>query len=206
MEKRKHWESVYQTKDYTKVGWYQSSAEISLELLKKIGISTEASVIDVGAGASTFIDGLIKAGYKNITLLDISKEAFDIVKERLGANHKIPSYLIEDVRTVSLSDRYALWHDRAAFHFLQEEKEQRAYVQTMYDSLRAEGYAIIGTFALDGPDSCSDLPVRQYDCITMQNVVKNLFTIVDVVESIHLTPSGGEQKFCFFILQPVNGI
>jgi len=198
---KEHWESVYQTKDHTKVGWYQSSCDSSLELLEKIGITKEASVIDIGAGASTFVDGLLENGFEDITLLDISKEAFEIVKERLGQKAAIPHYLVDDITTVSLPHRYDLWHDRAAFHFLLEESEQQAYIQTLYESLNPNGYAIIGTFAVDGPDSCSALGVQQYNRERMEQVLDNRMKIIDVVESIHVTPSGSEQKFCFFILQ-----
>jgi SAM-dependent methyltransferase len=204
MDRREHWTNVYRTKDHTKVGWFQPAAEISLALFDKIGITAEASVIDIGAGASTLVDGLLARGYKNITLLDISEEALELVKERLGDENNIPEYLIEDITTASLLNRYTLWHDRAAFHFLLNEEEQRAYVRTMYDSLDAEGYAIIGTFALNGPDTCSALPVQQYDRTRMARVLDNRFTIIDVVENTHVTPSGSEQNFCFFILQPVK--
>ncbi|MDD5212725.1 MAG: class I SAM-dependent methyltransferase, partial [Sulfuricurvum sp.] len=157
MEKKEHWETVYKTKDHTKVGWYQPSCDTSLALIEHIGISNEASVIDIGAGASTFADGLLERGFDNITLLDISQEALDITRGRLGKKSQIPDYLVEDITSVSLPNRYDLWHDRAAFHFLLHESEQHAYVQTMRNALDPQGYAIIATFALDGPDSCSAL-------------------------------------------------
>ncbi|MFA6187970.1 MAG: class I SAM-dependent methyltransferase [Sulfuricurvum sp.] len=203
MGRQKHWETVYQTKDHTKVGWYQPACHISLELLDKIGITQEASVIDIGAGASTFVDGLLECGFSNITLLDISKEALDIVKERLGKKANTPQYLVEDITTASLPQHYDLWHDRAAFHFLQDAGEQQAYIRTMCASLNSNGYAIIGTFAVDGPDSCSTLSVKQYNRENMQQVLGNCITILDVIETTHITPSGVEQKFSFFILKAI---
>jgi SAM-dependent methyltransferase len=204
--KQEHWKIVYQTKDYTKVGWYQPSSDFSLELLERIGISNEASVIDIGAGASTLVDGLISRGFRNITLLDISKEAFDIVRERLAEDNNIPNYRVEDIAVALSPRRYDLWHDRAAFHFLQEEREVQGYVQNMYDSLSAEGHAIIGTFAIDGPDSCSALPVQQYNIERMQRVLGERFSIVESAENIHTTPGGSEQKFIFFIIKPIQSI
>lgn len=203
MNTQEHWDNVYKTKDHTKVGWYQPLPEISLEILARIGASPEASVIDIGAGASTFVDALIRRGFRDIALLDISKEAFDIVKERLEGDKEIPTYLIEDITTASLPREYTLWHDRAVFHFLQEESEQQSYLQAMHDALMSTGYAIIGTFAVDGPESCSSLPVKQYDKETMETVLKNRFTIVEVIETVHMTPGGSEQKFSFFLLKPV---
>lgn len=203
MEKQEHWETVYQTKDHTKVGWYQPSCDSSLELIEKIGVSKNASVIDIGAGASTFVDGLLDRGFKNITLLDLSNEALTITRERLADKAHIPNYLVEDITTVSLPQHYDLWHDRAAFHFLLDESEQQRYIHTMLDSLNSEGYAIIGTFAVDGPESCSALTVKQYNRKRMEDVLDGQMAIIDMVERIHITPSGSEQKFSFFILKPI---
>lgn len=203
MGTKEHWETVYQTKDHTKVGWYQPSSDSSLELIEKIGLSKEASVIDIGAGASTFVDGLIERGYKNITLLDLSNEALTIIKERLGDKAAIPNYFVADITTVSLPQRYDLWHDRAAFHFLLDEREQQSYIRTMRDSLTPQGYAIIGTFAVDGPESCSALSVKQYNRSEMEAVLDGQMAIIEAVESIHITPGGSEQKFSFFILKPI---
>jgi trans-aconitate methyltransferase len=200
---QEHWETVYQTKDHTKVGWYQPSSDSSLELIEKIGLSQEASVIDIGAGASTFVDGLLERGFKNITLLDLSNEALNITKKRLGDKAHIPNYLVADIITVSLSQRYDLWHDRAAFHFLLDDSQQQGYIRTMHDSLHPQGYAIIGTFSVDGPESCSALSVKQYNRSQMEDVLDGKMAIIDVVESIHITPGGSEQKFSFFILKPI---
>ncbi|MDP3022419.1 MAG: class I SAM-dependent methyltransferase [Sulfuricurvum sp.] len=201
MQRQEHWETVYQTKDHTKVGWYQPSCDTLLELIQKIGLSKEVSVIDIGAGASTFVDGLIEYGFKNITLLDLSNEALTITKKRLKDKAHIPNYLVEDITAVSLPQRYDLWHDRAAFHFLLDENEQQSYIQTMCNSLNPQGYAIIGTFAVDGPDSCSALSIQQYNRERMEEVMDGRIAIIDVIENIHITPSGGEQKFSFFILK-----
>jgi 2-polyprenyl-3-methyl-5-hydroxy-6-metoxy-1,4-benzoquinol methylase len=203
VEKKEHWETVYKTKDHTKVGWYQLSSDTSLERIEKLGLSHNASVIDIGAGASTLVDGLIERGFKNITLLDLSNEALTITKKRLEDKAAIPNYLVADISTVSLPQRYDLWHDRAAFHFFLEESEQQSYISTMRDSLNPEGYAIIGTFAVDGPESCSALSVKQYDRERMEDVLDGQMAIKEVLESIHITPGGSEQKFSFFILKPI---
>lgn len=203
MGRQEHWETVYQTKDHTKVGWYQPSSDSSLELIEKIGLFKKASIIDIGAGASTFVDGLLDCGFKNITLLDLSNKALNITRERLGDKSYIPNYLVEDITTVSLPQRYDLWHDRAAFHFLLDESEQHRYIRAMHDSLNPEGYAIIGTFAVDGPESCSALPVRQYNEERIENLVQGRFTILEVIEENHITPGGSQQRYCYFVLKPI---
>lgn len=200
--KQRHWENVYTTKDMSKVGWCQQEPSLSLALLQKIDSTPKDVFIDVGCGVSTLSDRLIDLGYRDITLLDISSSALEIVKQRLGASADIPHYRVGDVCTFTSEKRFDVWHDRAVFHFLQKEEEQQAYMETLQRLLSPSGHAIIGTFALDGPDSCSALPVRQYDKERMQKAIQGRFELVDVVDEIHITPSGSEQKYCFFLLQP----
>lgn len=202
--KQRHWENVYTTKDVSKVGWYQEIPSISLSLLEKIGSIPKDSIIDVGCGASKLADVLIDSGYSDITLLDLSSSALEIIKKRLGATADLPVYCVGDVCTFSSDKLFDVWHDRAVFHFLQKEEEQQTYLETLYKSLSPEGHAIIGTFGVNGPDSCSALPVRQYNEEQMKNLVKDRFDIVEVVNETHITPSGSEQHYCFFILKPIQ--
>lgn len=199
--RQRHWENVYTTKDVSKVGWYQEAPSTSLSLLQKIGSTQKNRFIDVGCGASMLVDGLIDLGYQNITLLDISPSALEIVKKRLGVNADLPIYRAEDVCTFSSETLFDVWHDRAAFHFLQKEEEQQAYLKTLHQALSPNGHAIIGTFAVDGPDSCSALPVRQYNEERMRNIVGEYFEILEVIEETHITPGGSEQRYCFFVLK-----
>lgn len=198
----RHWENVYQTKEHTKVGWYQKEPSISLLLLKKIGSTPKDAFIDVGCGVSTLADTLIHSGYQDITLLDISTSALEIIKKRLGATDDLPVYCVGDVCTFSSDKHFDVWHDRAVFHFLQKEEEQHAYLETLYRSLSLQGHAIIGTFGVNGPDSCSALPVRQYNKEKMKHLVQGRFDIIEVVDETHITPGGSEQHYCFFILKP----
>lgn len=202
--KQRHWETVYMTKDVSKVGWYQETPSISLSLLEKVGSTPKDSFIDVGCGASTLVDTLIESGYEDITLLDISSSALEIIKMRLGLAAGLPVYCVRDVCTFSSEKLFDVWHDRAVFHFIQKQEEQEAYFKTLYKSLSPEGHAIIGTFGVYGPDSCSALPVCRYDQEQMKNLVQGYFDILEVIDEIHITPSGCEQHYCFFILKP-NG-
>ncbi|MDD2267098.1 class I SAM-dependent methyltransferase [Sulfuricurvum sp.] len=202
--KQRHWENVYTTKDMSKVGWYQKEPSISLALLQKIGSTPKDAIIDVGCGVSTLSDRLIDLGYRDISLLDISSSALEIVKKRLGASADIPVYHVGDVCTFASDKQFDVWHDRAVFHFLQKEEEQHAYMDTLYRSLSPDGHAIIGTFAVDGPDSCSALPVRQYNKERMENCIQGRFELIDLIDETHITPGGSEQKYCFFILKSVK--
>ncbi|MDP3302516.1 MAG: methyltransferase domain-containing protein [Sulfuricurvum sp.] len=200
---QRHWENVYSTKDVSKVGWYQETPSMSLALLEKIGATPKDSIIDVGCGASVFADTLIDLGYRDITLLDISSSALEIVKKRLNTSAAIPSYCVGDVCTFSTEKLFDVWHDRAVFHFLQKEEEQQEYLETLYKSLSSKGHVIIATFGVDGPDSCSTLPVRQYNEERIKNLVKERFNVIDVIQEAHVTPGGSEQSYCYFILKPI---
>lgn len=201
--KQRHWENVYTTKDVSKVGWHQETPSMTLALLEKIGSTSKDRIIDVGCGASKLADVLIDSGYRDITLLDLSASALEIIKKRL-TTADLPVYCVGDVCTFSSDKLFDVWHDRAVFHFLQKEEEQQAYLETLHKSLSPEGHAIIGTFGVNGPDSCSALPVRQYNEEQMKNLVKDRFDITEVVDEIHITPSGSEQHYCFFILKPIH--
>lgn len=204
--KQRHWETVYTTKDMSQVGWYQETPSTSLSLLEKIGSTSKDRIIDVGCGASSLADVLIDSGYHDITLLDLSSRALEIIKKRLGDDSDLPLYCVGDVCTFLSEKLFDVWHDRAVFHFLQKEEEQQSYLETLYKSLSPEGHAIIGTFGVNGPHSCSSLPVRQYNEEQIKNLVQGHFDIIEVVDEIHITPSGSEQHYCFFILKPIQSL
>lgn len=202
--KQRHWENVYTTKELSKVGWYQQEPSISLSLLQKIGSTPKDAFIDVGCGVSTLADTLIRLGYRDITLLDISSSALEMLKKRLGASADLPVYHAGDVCAFVSDKQFDVWHDRAVFHFLQKEEEQYAYMETLHRLLSSTGHVIIGTFAVDGPDSCSALPVKQYNKERMEKVIQGRFELIDLTDETHITPSGSEQKYCYFVLRPTK--
>jgi len=152
ISRKEHWENVYKTKDHKKVSWYQESPEISLELLSKIHADSSQSIIDVGCGASVLTDKLIEQGYRDITLVDLSEDALSTIKDRLGNEGNIPSYLSQDITKATFIDTFDIWHDRAVFHFLTDLKDRKDYMLTLSKSLSNNGRAIIGTFSINGPN------------------------------------------------------
>lgn len=199
--RKDHWENVYQTKDHKKVGWYQESPDVSLELLSKIHADPSQSIIDVGCGASVLVDKLIEQGYKEITLVDLSEEALSIIKDRLGDKGNIPNYFSQDITKAAYSDTFDIWHDRAVFHFLTDAKDRKDYISTLSKSLSDHGRAIIGTFSVNGPNACSGLDVVQYDEEKMKSALSPDLELVDSVISIHEMPNGAEQEYMYFIIK-----
>ncbi len=192
-----HWERVHRTRSPTEVSWYQPSADLSLELIDKSGVKADAPVIDVGAGGSTLVDGLLDRGFSDVSVLDIAASAFDATRARLGDRAGRVRYIVADVTAWLPGRAYALWHDRAAFHFLTEEPLRRAYRDTLRKALAPRGHAIIATFAEDGPERCSGLPVRRYSAEALAAEFAGLLRPVEERRSVHRTPAGGLQSFVF---------
>ena len=196
-----HWDSVYASQPATKVSWYESRPQRSLDFIRATGIASLDPIIDVGGGASVLVDALIEADYHDLTVLDVSAEALRALRERLGSRAERVTFLLREVTEFEPSRQYALWHDRAVFHFLVEPSDRRHYVQALHRALRRGGHAIVCTFGPEGPQRCSGLPVVRYDAAALAAELGPEFSLVDSVLTIHRTPRGVEQQFlnCRFI-------
>jgi len=192
-----HWEHVYSTKAETAVSWFQERPDISLELIRATGIEPNASIVDIGGGASRLADALLREGFKAITVLDLSAEALAIAKVRLGSRADDVAWIVADVTKWQPAQTSDLWHDRAAFHFLTEANDRAAYAQRVRQVVRPGGHVIIGTFAPDGPERCSGLPVMRHDATTLGEVLGPAFALVESRRHDHQTPGGALQRFQF---------
>ena len=192
-----HWQSVYQSKGERDVSWFQETPAISLDLIRATGVNNSASIIDVGGGASRLVDALIDEGFDSITVLDLSEKALATSRARLGARAGHVKWVVADVTTWQPSQTYDVWHDRAAFHFLTETNDQTAYAECVRKAVRLGGHVIIGTFALDGPERCSGLPVVRHDEASLGKVLGPSFELVERRNHAHQTPTGTIQRFQF---------
>lgn len=196
--KKTHWETVYETKPADSVSWFQPHAEKSLEIIQATGQNKHAALIDVGGGASTLVDDLLNLGYNNLSVLDLSAAALKVAQDRLGAKAATVNWLVGDITTVSLpANAYDIWHDRAVFHFLTEEADRRAYVAQVMRSVRPNGHIIIATFAEDGPEKCSGLPVMRYSPEALHQEFGRGFQLVSQDKETHHTPFGTDQQFIY---------
>jgi len=193
-----HWERIYETRTPDQVSWYQECPAISLDLIRRTGISTTGRIIDVGGGASTLVDKLLDEGYLDVTVLDISGAALQAARRRLGARAASVAWLEADILQESLSlEAYDVWHDRAVFHFLTRREDRQMYVHAVKRALRREGYLIIATFAQEGPTHCSGLEVARYSPVELHDEFGEDFELVNSLPENHHTPSGAEQKFVY---------
>jgi SAM-dependent methyltransferase len=195
--RKAHWENVYSTKGEREVSWYQESPAPSLELIALARLSADASIIDIGGGASRLVDALVDRNVGQITVLDLSAAALDAAKQRLGNKAAKVRWEIADVTKWEPSQTCDLWHDRAAFHFLTDQADQSAYVDRLKKAVKRGGCVIIGTFALDGPEKCSGLPIVRYDAASLSGTLGSDFKLIDARRHDHATPWGAVQRFQF---------
>lgn len=196
-----HWQKVYTTKGEREVSWFQESPAVSLELLAKVGAVPNSAIVDIGGGASRLVDHLIERGFGDVTVLDLSEAALDAAKARLGDRAALVHWVVADVTTWEPAKAYDIWHDRAAFHFLTDEHDRAAYVTRLVRGLGVGGHAIIATFAPDGPDRCSGLPVMRYDAASLAQILGGAFALVHTLRHEHATPWGSQQMFQFSVFR-----
>lgn len=201
LDRQAHWQDVYTRKAENEVSWYQATPDVSLALIEA-ATSPGAAIVDVGGGASRLVDALIGRGY-DVTVVDIADAALATAQERLGGQAAAARWVAADVTRWRPERTFDLWHDRAVFHFLTEADDRRAYEAVMAAALPTGGHAVIGTFAADGPERCSGLPVRRYDPQDLAAEFRNHFTPVRDLRHDHVTPGGTVQKFQFTVLRKV---
>lgn len=202
MEKKKHWENIYQTKNIDGVSWYQETPYESIELIKKFSTTDSDLIIDIGCGKSFLADNLLKLNYKNITLVDISLNALKEVKERL--NNKSLNFIETDVLNLKLERTFDIWHDRAVFHFITNKKSIEKYISLCNEYIGEGGKLIIGTFAEDGPLKCSGLEIKRYSVENLKELFKENFEFIEGFKKLHSTPFGTRQSFTFCVFRKIT--
>ncbi|GAC1376552.1 MAG: class I SAM-dependent methyltransferase [Hymenobacter sp.] len=201
-----HWEAVYAAKQPHELGWFQAEPTASLTLIRDLALPRQAAIIDIGGGDSRLVDFLLAEGYEDVTVLDLSGTALARARQRLGAQADRVQWLEADVRTFVPTRPYALWHDRAAFHFLTTAPEVAQYLQVARGALAPGAYLALGTFSTRGPARCSGLPVQQYSADTLTAQLREGFRNLRCRSEDHLTPSHTPQNFlfCTFQRQPAE--
>jgi SAM-dependent methyltransferase len=196
-----HWEGVHAEKGAGDVSWWQETDSLWLDLIERAGASPADPVVDVGAGASLLVDALLDAGFSDVTVLDISAAALDRVARRLGARAAGVRLVAADVTEFRGDRPYALWHDRAVFHFLTDPADRDAYRASLRANVAPGGLAVLAVFAPDGPETCSGLPVRRYDVQGLVDEIGAGFALVHAERRVHTTPWGSEQPFTVALLR-----
>lgn len=205
MDSKQHWERIYTIKTPDSVSWFQEHADQSLRLIRNTRLGKDAAIIDVGGGASRLADDLAAEGYTDLTVLDLSSAALVVAKQRLGKHADDVHWMEGDITRAEFPiHRFDIWHDRAVFHFLTDPADRHAYVERVMRAVRPGGHVIVATFAEDGPDKCSGLPVMRYQPETLHAEFGGAFQLVEHEKEAHHTPSGTIQQFVYCYCRKVH--
>jgi trans-aconitate methyltransferase len=199
--RKAHWEGVYASKGETEVSWFQETPAPSFELIECAGAKPASAIIDIGGGASRLVDVLLARGFSDLTVLDISPAALAAAQARLGDRADRVAWIAADATEWQPEARYDVWHDRAAFHFLTAPRDQQAYLIRLERALRPGGHVVIGTFAPDGPEKCSGLPVMRHDAASLARLLGEDFELVEERRHAHETPWASLQRFQFSLFR-----
>jgi SAM-dependent methyltransferase len=198
-----HWQRVWTDKEPTEVSWFEPSPRVSLELIDQLELAPDAAIIDVGGGASGLTAELVRRGHQDLTVADVSEAALARAREGMGADAARVDWVVADVREADFGREFALWHDRAVFHFLTAEADRHAYRDVLQRSLAVGGLAIIATFAPEGPTSCSGLPVARYAADELAAELTPVLELRSSQTEVHETPTGNEQQFLYALFAAV---
>ena len=202
MERKNHWEQVYETKQPNEVSWTQENPKTSLDFIHETHLDKTAKIIDIGGGDSKLVDYLLEEGYENISVLDISANALERAKKRLGKNSEKVTWIVSDITEFKPETKYDIWHDRATFHFLTTSEQIKKYAEITQKWI--DGFLIIGTFSENGPKKCSGLDIKQYSEIELEKQFSENFKKIKCITEDHTTPFETKQNFTFCAFEKRN--
>ena len=197
-----YWDEAYRSRGFTAVSWFQSAPTVSLELIEVLGVDKTEAVIDIGGGSSPLVDHLVRAGFEDVTVLDVSEAALESARQRVGETGAV-TWLHGDLLRWQPTRSYTLWHDRAVFHFLTAQADRDQYLLTLNEAMASGGAVVMATFASDGPDYCSGLPVARYSPQGLSDVLGDGFRVVAERRELHTTPAGAVQPFTWVAAKAV---
>lgn len=195
-----HWNGIYESKTADQTSWYERVPSVSRDMIESHTSPTD-SIIDVGAGSSFLADTLLSDGYSDLTVLDVSSAALQTVKDRFIAAPIAPEFIVTDITRWQPARSYHLWHDRAVFHFMVTDEMRSGYRAAMTAAVTPGGHAIIGTFALDGPEQCSGISVVRYSAAALAEQFADSFDLIDSATQMHSTPWGVDQRFVWVTMR-----
>ena len=202
INRKNHWETVYETKQSNEVSWTQENPKTSIDFIRNTHLGKSARIIDIGGGDSKLVDFLLEEGFENITVLDISEKALERAKKRLGKNAEKVNWIASDITEFKPETTYDIWHDRATFHFLTTGEQIKKYVETTEKWV--SGFLIIGTFSDQGPKKCSGLDIKQYSESELENQFSNCFKKLKCITEDHVTPFETKQNFTFCTFEKIK--
>ena len=198
-----NWNDAYTEKTVAQRSWSQQVPSESLASIARAMLQPDDPIIDVGGGASLLVDELLARGHTDVTVLDIADAALAEARSRITAagDDANITWIAADITTWQPTRQYALWHDRAVFHFLVDPADQATYVRAATEAVRPGGSLVIATFAPSGPEMCSGLPVQRWSGDGLVERFGAGFECLQVSESAHITPWESVQPFTWVELR-----
>lgn len=197
MDYKAHWQNIYATKDFENVSWYQKYPKTSVRLIEESNLPKDAAIIDIGGGDNYLVDALLELGYTNITVLDISENAIERAKKRLGDKANSVNWIVSDITDFQPQQKYDYWHDRAVFHFLTDDEKVAKYQRLVSGGVGNGKYFSIGTFSENGPNKCSGIEIRKYSTDDLNEKFSQNFEELERFNEVHPTPFDTTQDFSF---------
>ena len=204
MELKLHWDKIYTNKSDVEVSWFEKVPATSLKLIEELKLGKADSIIDVGGGNSNLTSELLRKGYHDLSVLDISTKSIEKMKRKMGEDSMLINWIDADILNYSGHKKYHIWHDRAVFHFLADLEYQKKYKSTLLMSLKDNGYLILSTFSTSGPEKCSGLDVCRHDEKSLQSIFGDSLQLLNIFNEDHTTPLGGLQNFIFSVWKKYN--
>jgi cyclopropane fatty-acyl-phospholipid synthase-like methyltransferase len=202
---QEYWNNIYTSKEIDSLGWYEEAPTASIQLFSQCNLDKAAPILEVGAGATTFIDYLLENQYNNISAIDISNVALSKLQQRLGIERAASvNWIVDDLtqpKYLTQLEAIALWHDRAVLHFLVEESHRQTYFSTLKKIVKPTGYVIIAAFSLEGAKMCSGWNVRNYDCEMIATELGDNFKLLETFDYIYQMPSGDVRPYIYTLFQ-----
>ena len=196
-----YWDERYRSTEARERSWTEDAPLDSLTVLDALGLEPNDPVIDVGGGASPLVDALLARGFVDLTVLDVAARALAEARARLEdpALAARVEWIVADVTSWTPVRTYRVWHDRAVFHFLVDEASRLAYRRCLDTATSTGSTVVLATFAPDGPETCSGLPVRRWSADDLERELGDAFTVVRRERREHVTPWGSRQPFTWVV-------
>ncbi|NOZ75177.1 MAG: class I SAM-dependent methyltransferase [FCB group bacterium] len=198
----KHWDKIFSATEDSKLGWYEKDASKSFELLDDIPGWEQATLFLPGVGTSGLIEELLSRG-ATLVLNDISREALNRVKRRLGARDQGITWLCQDIarpirQTIPEID---IWLDRAVLHFLTDEDDVTGYFENVKATLKTGGYAIFAEFSKTGSPKCAGLTLHRYSVEELSERLGSSFRLITHFDHVYINPHGDPRPYIYALFQ-----
>ncbi len=205
LDYKEHWNKVYSKSEISTLGWHEESPKPSFDMIQKCDLKKDAFILDVGSGATTLVEKLLRECYNNVVATDISKVALTIAQKNLKKEEaKLVKWIVDDItdpKYLTEIGNIDLWHDRTVLHFLTEEKQREGYLKTLNQLIKIGGYVIIAVFSLEGAKKCSGLDVVNYDHKMIAQFLGSEFELIEHFPYLYIQPSGGERPYTYTLFR-----